>query len=1042
MKQCWQLIALFLFFSAIFKAQAADPAELSIYLFENGTPLSEASLSANGTSYGLTDSNGYIRLSLPPGENRLTFRQAEKELLSLDLPLVAGENAQMIITTYTDGRAPVIDMQTSHPEGALTAEEAPDPNKMAAKGVITGRVLSAENKKPVAGARIFLSGIATELRTAQDGSFQTEVPAGDYSISVMHPNFSAQVRDGVAVIADATREETFSLTPAGIELPEHVVLEPHVAGSLAAIVEEQRNSSAVANVLGAEQISRSGDSDAAGALRRATGLTLVGGKFIFIRGLGERYSSTMLNGASIPSPDPTRRVVPLDLFPTSVIDSLLIQKSYSVDRPAEFAGGTVEIRTKTIPDQFFFQLSTQMGINQGVTFLKGSRYKGGGTDIFGVDDGTREMPTSLAKAIAGAKQLRPSSPVNPDGFTQGELQVLGQDLSGKIADIKTKTLGPDHRVNVAMGDKFNAGKFSFGYTTVARWSNSWDTQKEIQRFFTPVSGNRLERTIDNKVNFTEREVNLNGYLGLEARYADNHRLHANSLVLRQTLDEARTTEGFTDAENSVVRRTRLQFIENSLILGQIGGEHRWDFLGNLETNWLWTRANASRKAPNEQSFRFDQVPNAGGDFFLSRRTDSNQIIFSDLNDDDESIRLDVKLPLDLHQNAQLALQSGFVKRTKSRDSEIRRFSFSSLGQDSRRPEVLGLGSAERIFSPEFIGPNGFQLRESTQATDNSTATQDLFSYYGQGDINLFQKVRITGGLRVEDNDQQVSTFTLFDPDRSPAIAKLVKKDVLPSVAAIWSISDKQQIRASFAKTVSRPDFKEFSSAPFIDPETDRITIGNPDLQQVDVKHYDVRWEYYFSPNESMSIGGFWKTLTNPIELILLPGAAGVLTLQNARVADVYGIEAEVMKHLDFIHPILRNVFVSTNYTWSKSEIELRPENLVAQTTNFRPLQGHSPYIFNFQLGYDDPDKGTMATLLYNTFGKRIAEVGSLGAPDKFDQPEHRVDFVFRQHFKKNFSFTFNARNLLDSRARVLQGGELARSFSRGREFRMGLVLEF
>lgn len=1041
MKRYWHLVACILFFSTLVQAQAADPAELSIYLFENGMPLPEASLTADGVSHGLTDVNGYIQLSLPPGKHVLTFRQAENELLSLDLPVIAGENAQVIVTTYTDGRAPVIDIQTSHPDGELAAEDVLEEKKNLAKGVISGLIISAENKKPVAGARIFFSGIATELRSAQDGTFQTEVPTGDYSISIMHPNFSAQVRDGIEVTAEVTREETFALTPAGIELPEHVVLEPHVAGSLAAIVEEQRSSSAVASVLGAEQISRSGDSDAAGALRRATGLTLVGGKFIFIRGLGERYSSTLLNGASIPSPDPTRRVVPLDLFPTSVIDSILIQKSYSVDRPAEFAGGTVEIRTRTIPDGFFFQLSAQMGVTQGVTFLKGSRYKGGSTDIFGVDDGTRKMPASLASAIAGGKQLTPVSRTNPTGFTQEELRVLGNDLSGTF-DVNQKNIGPDHRINVAMGDKFSAGDFSFGYTTTARWSNSWDTQKEIQRFFAPLGGGRLERIIDNKVNFTEREVNLNGYLGLEARYTDNHRLHANSLVLRQTLDEARITEGFTDSEDFVVRRTQLQFIENSMILGQIGGEHRWSFLGNLETNWLWTRANASRKAPNERSFRVDQIPSGGGAFFFSRRSDSNQIVFSDLNDDDESFRFDAKLPLDLHQNLQLILQSGLVNRTKSRNSKIRRFSFSSQGPDARRQDVLGLGSAEKVLSPAFIGPNGFQLRESTQATDNSTATQDLFSYYGQGDLNLFEKVRITGGLRVEDNDQQVKTFELFNPDRSPAVATLVKKDVLPSVAATWSITDKQQIRASYAKTVSRPDFLEFSSTAFINPETDRITLGNPNLQPVNVNHYDVRWEYYFSPNESVSIGGFWKTLNNPIELILLPGPAGVLTFQNAKVADVYGVEVEIMKHLDFIHPSLRHVFVSTNYTWSKSEIELKPENLVAQTTNFRPLQGHSPYIFNFQLGYDDPDKGTLATLLYNTFGKRIAEVGSLGAPDKFDQPEHRVDFVFRQHFMNNFSFTFNARNILNNRARVLQGGELTRSFLRGREFRMGLVLEF
>lgn len=1033
------LIALLYFASAV---HAAEQANVSIYLFEHEKPLPQAELIINQAFYAVTNRNGRAYVKLPAGQHRLSFQKEQKTLVNWELTLREGEDVQFIITTFTDGRAPIMDIETSSEAFRLADTPGADAAEPDGKGVIEGLVLSADNKKPVAGAQIFISGIAAELRSGQDGSFRIEIPSGDYSLSILHRDFSAQVKDGIQIIKGGTLKETFMLTPAGIELPEFMVLEPHIAGSLASVVEEQRTSSAVANVLGAEQVSRSGDSDAAGALRRVTGLTLIAGRFIYVRGLGERYSSTLLNGASIPSPDPTRRVVPMDLFPTSVLDTILIQKSYSVDRPGEFSAGTVEMRTRRPPDDFAFQLTYQLGVNQGESFEDGLRYRGGKIDFLGIDDGTRRMPSSLAAAIAGGRQLTAFSPVNPEGFSQEKLQSLGNDLSG-VWDIHSKTIPPDSRINLTLGDSFHSGDFSLGYTGTVRWVDAWNSQQEIRRFFAPGGpDDRLELIVDNNLNFTEREVNLSGYLGLEANYTDDHTIFGNTLILRQTLDEARIEEGWSEAEDFVIRRSRLLYMENSLIVGQIGGMHRWKSLANLETNWLWTRANAGREAPNERSYRFDQIPDGGGKFFFSRRADSNQIGFSSLDDNDESYRADVAMPLDIHKDLQLKLQSGFIKQSRNRDSQIRRFSFGALGPDARRQDVLGLGSLERILGPEFIGPRGFQLRESTRATDNYIASQELLSYYGQGDLTLFEKIRLTGGLRVEDNDQVVTTFELFRPDAMPLEAKLIRKDLLPSVSTTWFITDKQQLRAGFSSSISRPDFRELSPAPFLDPVTDQETLGNPNLEQAKINSYDVRWEYYFSSNESMSFGGFWKDITNPIELIVLPGAVGVLTLQNAKNARVYGLEVEILKHLDFIHPNLANFYVSGNYTLSKSIIELSPENLVTQTTNFRPLQGHSPYIINFQVGYDNPDKGIIATLLYNTFGRRIAEVGTLGAPDRYDQPVHWVDMVYRHRLMNNLAFIFNARNLLDDRVKVMQGRELATSFRMGREFRMGFTLEF
>ncbi|MDT8407453.1 MAG: TonB-dependent receptor [Methylococcales bacterium] len=1038
------LLLLFLCITATALSAETNSAIVNVYVFEDGRPLTGVEVNIAERFRQSTDSDGHVFLTLPPGEHPLQLLLAKQAPISLNLRLTANENIQIIVSTQVTGGEPKIDIETSNPAGfnqAVPVQEASQ--KIDGKGFLSGKVYSSEDKKPIAGAQVFISGLASELRTDKNGVFKVEVPVGEYNISVLHSDFSTQIKEKVPVIADSTTDQPFAMTPAGLELPEYVVIEPHIAGSLASVVDEQRNTSQVANILGAEQVTRNGDTDAASALRRASGLTLVGGKFIFIRGLGERYSTTLLNGISIPSPDPTRRVVPLDLFPTSVLDTLLIQKSYSVDRQAEFAGGTVDLRTKSIPDDFFFDFDFRTGFQDGTTASQGLRYNGGRLDFLGADDGTRALPESMDKALAGGTQI------NRQNFNQEEINQFGRDLSGTY-DIDKASLRPDFRVNSSIGDKFHMGDFTFGFTGSLRWADSWDSQQEKLKEFA-VNRDSLDLIIDNVMDRTERETQTSGYWGMELAYKDYHKLFGRALILRQTFDEARITEGFTESEATIVRRSRLRYIENRLIVGQWGGEHMLnrlgdmnlldgiDWLGDIKLNWQLSRANSGRESPNEREYRFDLIRD---EFEFSRRADSNSHIFSELNDEDMTYRLDMEIPVNLHENIKTVLSSGFMQRTLERDSAIRRFSFTAAGPNVRGRDLLTQRSLESIIRDDLIDNRGFILQETTRATDNYTASQDLMAYYGMGDITLFDSVRLTGGVRIEDNDQQVTTFELFNPNNQPTIAALKQTDVLPSAAATWMISDHEQFRFSWSETLSRPDLRELSPAPFTDPNNDRETLGNPDLQQSEITSFDARWEYYFSPTEFFTVGWFKKELTNPIETVQLPGPAGLLTLQNAATATLDGTEVEINKHFDFIDQSLEDFYFSANYTFSLSEIELLPENLQTQTTNFRPLQGHSKHIINASMGYANPDNGITATLLYNRASKRITEVGVLGAPDKLERPFDQVDFVLRYQALDYLSINFNARNLLDPEQVVTQGNRTTRAFKRGRDFRLGFKLSF
>lgn len=1038
-----------------------EKAEFSIHLFQNGLPVADAELSISSESYGKssailifeatpatytwrpgsdaplkTNANGSLAGKLPPGVYQFTLTTKDQEF-TFDLPLRAAENAQILVTFYPGKKKPLLNIESSV-TGTMAGSVAGEPKRDQGEGTITVQVLSAETQKPVKDAQVFLSGLKERFRTDEQGRISATVPAGSYSISLLHNAYSSQTMDEVVVAKDQNTPVDFKLTPAGVELAEYVVLEPHLAGTVASVIEEQKTATSVATVLGAEQFSRAGDSDAASALRRASGLTLVGGQFVFIRGLGERFSSTLVNGAAIPSPDATRRVVPLDLFPTNILESVMVQKTYSPDRPAEFAGGTIELRTRGIPDAFFFNLNLQTGMNDNTTFQDGLTYKGGGADFTGYDDGARALPDSIADATKDGGTIKPASVFNPNGFTPGQIEKFGEDLSG-VWSVDRKKRAPDTGIQASMGDSFTFGDFRLGYIGAAGWKREFRKQNEINREFVAADtkDGSLRKIQDFYMQRSLSEVQLTGYAGTELQYKDHHKLFARTMFLRQAIDEARISQGFTDAETNDIRRTRLKFFTNQLLMTQVGGEHQFDWLKDLSINWLYTNATANREEPKTRDYRFDA--DRQGNYFFAQRADNNQVMYADLVDKDQSWRVDGKLPVQPSFNHKITLGSGFIAQSKSRDSSIQRFNYFPVGPDGFNPAVFAQSSLENILRPQYIGANGFQLREVTRPSDKYTASQDLFSYYGKMDWLMYDRLNITGGLRWEDNDQKVNTFTLTN---TPTMARLNRMDMLPSVVATLFLTDKQQLRAGFSQTLSRPDFRELSSAPFTDINTNQETVGNPNLKQTAITNWDLRWEYYLSPTENIFAGFFWKDLTKPIELVAVPGTAGLNTYQNTDKANIYGFELELLKKLDFVHPVLQNFYVGGNYTWSASNVQLNADNLKAQTTNDRPLQGHSAQIVNFQIGYDNPQWKTQATLLYNVSSQRIMAAGVLGAPDKYEQPVHQLDFVFSQNLYKGLSMQASMQNLLDSEVRITQGDEVTRAFRRGRFFNLSVRLAY
>jgi len=1034
---------------AVRAALAASPAELNVVAFDGETPLAAAIVEVDGDAIGATNADGTAQLQLQPGKRVIVLRRDGAELLRYEIEVAEGENAELI-ATLRDGAEPSVQVESSLGARETRAAAAPTAAADGPPGTLRGRIVSSENGAPIANARVFVSGTPLDLRTDADGRFEARLPPGTYAISVIAADYAAQTLEGLAIAAEQATTRDVELTPAGLELPEFVVLEPYVQGSLASFVEEKRESFAVAEVLGIEQISRAGDSDVAGALRRVTGLTLVDGKYVYVRGLGERYSSVLLNGAPVPSPDPSRRVVPLDLFPVEILSGVVIQKSFSAEMPGEFGGGTIQLRTKGIPEDFFLKVQVGQGWGEGTTFEDGLRYRAGTQDWTGFDQ-TRGLPDSIIEANARFGRLLVQTPFS-EGLTPDEIQAIGRDLAGQGFDVAPQKIGTNGSFTLGVGDAFELGEdWRLGYVHSTRYSQGWDTtDDDLRRKYAFVAeGEPLTPVTDFLRSKTERSIDLSGFLALGVEYGDDHRLISTTTLVRQTIDTAQVDEGL-DITESISRFFFLEWEENALLSQQFNGEHRFPGLMNLGLDWNWTRARATRASPNTREYRYVQLEN-DGPFSFSTTSDANAITFSELTDESTSYGLNLNLPIVVADAHTLTVLGGATKLDRDRDAEVRRYNFTGSAPAGAPPGFREQG-LDDILAPGNIAPDRFFVREVSRNSDAYVALQELEAAYLTLDWMWADVLRLTLGARDESNLQEVRTFSLVNPSQVDSEASIQSSDLLPSASATWFIDEDSQLRLIYAETVSRPDFRELSTSPFIDPLIDTTSIGNPDLVPAAIKNLDVRYEYYFSPTETFSVAVFAKDFTNPIERIQSPATGDVVTYENVPAATLYGIEFDLYKSLDFVdgwewldrgwlgRVPWSEIFVGANYARIESDVELTRETAGISTNLERPLQGQSPYVANLQVGWQPEDGESEATLLYTVAGRRISEVGVFGIPDVFEEPAGQLDVVFARDLWTDWKLKVRLRNLLDPTIEFTVGEQLRRQYKRGRE--VAITLEW
>ncbi len=888
---------------------------------------------------------------------------------------------------------------------------------------VTGVVRDESNAITLPGVPVEVVGAETVF-TDVDGRYTVDLPPGSHQLKVVMEGYQERLVT-VEVIA-GTRPPDVNVGMQMSRFSETVTVTADspldaITSTQEMQLIERKNSQVITDNLGAQEMKDNGDSDAAAAMTRVTGLSVVDNQFVFVRGLGERYSNTTLSGAVLPTTEPDKKVVPLDLFPAGLLDSIQVNKSYSPDRSAEFAGGLVSIMPIKFPSRPVVDFSYGVNFYSTATGDSIPLSPLDGNDTFGFDRGVRELPGGIpANKIVRQGIYTPDVGFSPDQITEFG-RLLGNEWTPAVADG-----APGQNWAAVFGNRF--GKLG----VVASVTHSYKEQfvDEQRAFFRVADEGELEAVSDYSMQYGTQKAQLGAVGNVAYQFSPSQRISIENFSSHSGRDEGRVFEGPNTENNFYYFNRRLQYIEEGLFSNSLTGEHFFQNWSNSRIDWRVASARANRDEPDlrevlyQAPFQSSTVLLPSGTPVLSDESQSGFRLFNNL--DDETI--DAAANWSIFSTAgsrptQFKFGVNYVERT--RDFESRRFRYIPivLNKDGAAGINLTL-SPEELYASNNIGST-FRFNEETRPTDAYQGDQTTTAGYGMVDVALSASTRIVAGARVERFEQTVDTFDPFGLFERTVTTENNNTDVFPAINLVQALGSKTNLRLSYSATVNRPEFRELAPFEFTDVVGSRAVRGNPELERALIQNVDARWELFPGGRAIVAASFFYKRFDQPIERVVIAGAQPIVTFQNADSARNYGIELEAG------HQIFPGLFVNANYTYVDSEISLRPEQQTVQTSLQRPLAGQSNNLFNLMTEYTVG--GFSARVLVNYFGDRISDVGSNQAPDIVEQGRETVDLVFGQRFNR-FNVRFSVDNVTDADWQFTQGDRSQRLFRLGRTF--------
>ncbi len=1047
MKKLVQLLLL-MTIPLVVMASELKEGTLSVLLFSEGKPLSANEVKIDGKKVYKTDEDGAVKIRLHGGKHQIEIfgkNAAGENLGYFKKPVVIKEGRDTeVIATLSQTGTDSIDIDTPV---AVAASVERETEKATGKGTLAGQVLSSEDNTPIAGARVFVRGTAVDVRTDEKGRFSAKVPSGKtLSISVVHSAYSAQTVGGIVVKKDGTTSRTVKLTPASMELEEFVVLAPKIEGSIADVIAEEKNINAVVNILGSEELSKKGDSDAAAALKRVTGVTLVDGKSIYVRGLGDRYSNVEMNSMPLPSPNPMKRSVPLDIFPSSVIGSMKVQKSATADIPSSFGGGYIDIRTKESIHEDFIKISLGTKFNRD-TGTAQIDYVGSATDWTGYDFSYRDIPQPILDATE--MHVGEATPqLDTDDFTKEQLSDFTRMFINRIYAVNKTTLLPGVSGSIEAGRNFTIND-DHELSVFGTYGYSQDNtfrQEEYFKYDYDMYGNQYDTpTQSGTIDQREMAISHGGMLNIGYNFLDVFKLKYTKLYTKDSSKKTRITDGILGSNDEHLTIYNLDWEERELNADQLSGEFDYRLFNSDSTfNFGLQHSTANFYQPN--NYQYIYYNTADFAYLYNKNSTNNSATRLESDDVLKSLYLKNKHDIEIF-NPKESIEYGITFSSKERVSRQRRFRLAvspySLIEDQMMTQDI-----DRIYGLYVIPDYPYDYRPFLLTSYNEPADAfdgyvDEKSPYVSLMLRPMDQMEAVFGLRYVDLTQTIDEYMTdpTNPDmslRNNIIITSSSKEVkefFPSFSLKYKYDDKNVFDIAASKTYIMPDLRELSGI-YNHPFETATIIGNPDLVNTIMYNFDLKYSYFFSEDEYVKLGWFYKYMDKPIEDILLYSTSlPIYSFANTDYATLYGIEIDGRKNLDFLGQMWQNCYLSGNFSYTESDVSLTEEQQTKLATNHRTLQGLSPYVANLTAGYENDNRSV--SLNVNYMSERIRKVGiiafGLALEDQYETPPTLLDLVWIEKFDYGYPLELKVKagNLLDDETIWKEGDGITRYYKTG-----------
>jgi hypothetical protein len=922
-------------------------------------------------------------------------------------------------------------------------------------GKITGRVIDFGNGETLMGANVILEGLGAGAATDLDGSyFINNVPPGSHTIIVSYIGYNMYRINNVKINSGELLRFDISLKKQNLQMSSVIVEAQAIRTGDAYLLSKQKNSINIQDGVSAAQISRSGDSNAAEAAKRICGITIMDDKYVYVRGLGDRYTTTEMNGVPIPSPDPEKKTVPLNLFPSALLESVTAYKTYTPDMPGAFAGGNVNIKTKAYPDNKIYKMSFSLGHKsypkRGQTYYS---LKGGSLDFFGYDDGTRRLPTIIPDTL---KLDEWNSRLDTDTKIRKKLLGdVGRAFNTDFALNTGKTL-PPISAGITYGNRFNpTSNFEWGFFTNTTFSNDYTFKESDVYEYSLLKDVGLDPGLSIENEKSEYNTNLASTFSAGMKLYNKHKINLHYIYTHRSQSYVNKGRGYAFQFDDGIF-VKQYYVEKAISNLTLSGTHQFKFLTDHKLEWSFSNGRSKLDQPDFRGYNYrvkTQDVNGNPNVYYQMDTyswSSGTRDFTKGYDRNRNFDINYATSINDRFDELYKLKIGTRFQKKSRDFYRRAFYHkyaTEWGGGAIPPDITvvydeNLLGATLVDSNYFdIGENGdvipgLILVESTQPSDGYESSEKMVAEYLMIDIPLgfglyrpLNIVRFIGGLRREKYNISLYPYSPINHDPFVSVitgdtvkANLHKIDFLPSYNIFIQLPNNFNIRLSHSRTVAKAEFREIAPFEFQAFYGDDIVVGYPWLKTTNIFNYDIRFEWYRAAGEVLALSLFRKNFKNPIESALIEASGKVYrTYQNADNARSWGVEVDSKTHLGFIPARHGRAFLLFNFTWTQSEVEI--DSLVTIFTGYsikndatsrkRPLQGQSDFILNFGIYYNNL-KGFYTSLSYNVFSKRLISLGVASIPDEYELPFHSLNLTASKSFKKA-KVSAKIKNILNSK---------------------------